>query len=102
MIRTVIYCITSQRGEEQFDKMMERLLEQGIELDISKRKQGSSAINRVTGDTWKVVCANDSGRGIKWDYALVDLDISIRAYQTIILPAFAPHKQFNEGMVAFY
>lgn len=99
MISTIIYCLLSKRGEAQFDEIMQGLQEKGIELDIKKRKNGSSAINRLNGDTWRVVCANDGARGYKWDYALVDEEISLRVYKTIILPSCKPK---SEGMVTFY
>jgi hypothetical protein len=101
-VNTIIYCASWERGEVKFDEIMQRLQEGGVELDIKKNKRGSFAINRRNGNTWKVVYAFDGARANKWDYAIVDDEISLRTYQTIILPSCVHYELEPERRVSLF
>lgn len=44
-MNTIIYCASYEKGEAKFDEIMNRLLEDGVDLTITKRKYGSLAVN---------------------------------------------------------
>ena len=86
-MNTIIYCASYEKGEEKFDEIMQRLLNDGVDLTITKRKYGSFAVNNINGNTWRVILpAGSSARGYKWDYALVDEELSLYIYHTAIIP----------------
>lgn len=105
-MNTIIYCASYEKGEEKFDEIMNRLLEDGVDLTITKRKYGSYAVNNFNGNTWRVILpAGSSARGYKWDYALVDEELSLYIYHMAILPQHAPMFMQDitpERMVSFY
>ena len=87
----IIYCASYEKGEEKFDEIMNRLLEDGVDVTITKRKYGSFAVNNFNGNTWRVILpAGSSARGYKWDYAIVDDELSLNTYHTVVLPQQAP------------
>ena len=97
-----IYCASWEKGENKFDEIMQRLQEDGVELDIKKMKRGSFAINRRNENTWKVIYAFEGARANKWDYAIVDDEISLRVYNTIILPSCIPCEIEPERRVSLF
>ena len=105
-MNTIIYCASYKRGEEKFDEIMNRLLKDGVDLTITKRKYGSFAVNNFNGNTWRVILlAGNSARGYKWDYALVDEELSLRFYHTAVLPQHTPmfmQDTTPERMVSFF
>ena len=100
---TIIYCSSYERGEEQFDKLMNQLQESGVNLSITKRKCGSFAKD-INGNFWKVVSACDGARGHKWHTCYVDEEISLCVFHTIIKPSEVPRflSPIGEREVYFY
>jgi hypothetical protein len=83
----IIYCASYEKGEAKFDEIMNNLLDDGIDLTITKRKHGSVAVNNSNGNTWRVILpAGSSARGYKWHYAIVDDELTLNTYRTVILP----------------
>lgn len=86
-MNTIIYCASYEKGEEKFDEIMNHLLEDGVDLTITKRKYGSFAVNNYNGNTWRVILpAGSSARGYKWHYAIIDDELTLNIYHTVILP----------------
>lgn len=89
-MNTIIYCASWERGEEQFDILMQELQAKAhIDLNIVKRKRGSFATD-IEGNSWRVVYAYHNARGYKWHTCYVDEEISLRVFNTIIQTSKAP------------
>jgi hypothetical protein len=105
-MNTIIYCASYEKGEEKFDEIMQHLLDDGVDLTITKRKYGSFAVNNTNGNTWRVILpAGSSARGYKWHYALVDEELSLRIYHTAVIPQKVPtfvHDFPIERLVSFF
>ena len=102
-MKTIIYCASWERGEEQFNKYVEAALKEGEEhFRIQKSRRGSRLTHLPTGDVWQVVYAYDGARGHKWDFCEVDEEISLKTYREIILPSTIHPRSEIERRVTFF
>ena len=84
----IVYGTTKERA---FYKL-EQLLNDMKYGDIADVKKSSCEFVVIlkNGDIYKAMCASDSTRGHKWQYAYIDRMISSEILNNIIFPTFIP------------
>lgn len=84
----IIYGTTRKRAFDMLEKLLNDM-KYGDIADVKKSSYEFVAILK-NGDIYKSMCASDSTRGHKWQYAYIDRMISSEILNNIIFPTFIP------------
>lgn len=84
----IVYGATRERA---YDKLQQTLddMSYGSVKDVRKSSHEFIVILK-NGDIYKAMCASDSVRGYKWQYAYIDSAIDKQLVDNIVLPNFTP------------
>lgn len=84
----IVYGTTRKIAFDMLEKLLNDM-KYGDVADVRKNNYEFTAILK-NGDRYKAMCASDSARGHKWQYAYIDKMISSEVLNNIIFPTFVP------------
>lgn len=89
----IIYGVTKERAFSKLQSLLDEM-RHGDVVDVRKSNYEFVVILN-NGDVYRAVCASNTARGIKWQYAYIDSVIDEDIMDEVILPSFAPRYLSN-------
>ena len=95
--RIIVYGLTRDKANNKLQQMLDDMRY----VDVKDVKKGINdfRVDLKNGDHYIAVGANDSVRGYRWQYAIIDRAIDQETLDTIVFPTFTPF--FNEELIVF-
>ena len=101
MTKIAVYCLDRIKGNRKLEEIASTWQSIDCHTKLIKSYVGYRLIIPSLEQEWRVVTANDSARGIKWDWAWIDENISIKTLTDIIYPSGRHHDDYKERVSYF-
>lgn len=103
MRKGIIYTTDIEKGKQKLEEIIEKKKARGIYHTIIRRSMHNLEVTFSDNTHWKVAMNFESVRGLRWVDAYIDLDISIRFLNEIIMPKRIRDMNTNEwGEVHYF
>ena len=101
MTKIVIYCLDRIKGNRKIEEVANKWQSIDCHMKLIKSYAGYRLIIPSLEQEWRVVTASDNARGIKWDWAWIDENISIQTLHELIYPSGRHHDDYKERVSYF-
>lgn len=100
-MKIVVYCLDVIKGNQYLEEIASTWYSMDCHTKLFKNGGGYRLLIPSLEQEWRVVAAADNARGIKWDWAWVDENISIKILNDIIYPSGRHHEDYKERVSLF-